>query len=152
MKNIILFLIIISPLIGLSCKNKKESYQLKIQERQLSHPIVVINQDTLSVEISDTQEKRKIGLMFRDKLEWNKGMLFIFDEETSLEFWMKNTRIPLSIAFINSKYVIVDIQQMKPFSKDTYLSKFPALYALEVNKGWFKQHNIKAGEMLSIHF
>jgi len=135
-----------------SCKTRDKPEQGDIPQSSSSSPFAVINKDTLLIEISDTPEKRKLGLMFRDGLAWDKGMLFIFENEKPLAFWMKNTRIPLSVAFINSKRTIVDIQNMQVMTEDEHKSRFPALYALEVNKGWFKQHNIRIGDKISFHY
>lgn len=90
--------------------------------------------------------------MFREKLDENRGMLFIFENERLLLFWMRNTKVPLSIAFINSKEIIVDIQDMEPMTETGHRSRFPAIYALEVNQGWFKKHNVKIGDTVSLHF
>ena len=100
----------------------------------------------LVIEIADTQEKRGRGLMFRKKLMKNNGMLFVFNRELRLNFWMKNTYIPLSIAYINRQGIINEIYHMKPLDTSiTYPSRFLAKYALEVNKGWFKKNNIFKG-------
>ena len=84
--------------------------------------------------------------MHRKDLPSDQGMLFVYFRETELSFWMKNTYIPLSVAFINSDGVIVDIQHMEPETTTSHKSKKPALYALETNKGWFKKHGIKEGD------
>ena len=105
----------------------------------------------LQVEVADTPEARSQGLMSRPRLADNAGMLFIFEEQGSWGFWMKNTLIPLSIAFIDADWVIVDIKDMKvapspangPF--DIYESVKPFKYALEVNRGYFKTKGIGAG-------
>ncbi len=86
--------------------------------------------------------------MYRDSLPENHGMLFVFDREQPLAFWMKNTKIPLSIAFLNKDFVIVDIQDMEPFSEKTHISAVPAMYALEVNQGFFRKHGIEVGDTL----
>ena len=108
----------------------------------------------VEVEVARTDTQRSRGLMYRRQLDENKGMLFVFDKEKALSFWMKNTFIPLSIAFVNSNCTIVDIQKMQPHSlliKDlpTYTSKRPAKYALEMNQGWFSKNKIKVGDRLS---
>ncbi len=113
---------------------------------------VVIKSDTLFVEVAVTPEEREIGLMYREFLPENNGMLFIFEQESRLSFWMKNTFIPLSIAFINSDGIIVDIQQMEPMTTKSHISRFPAKYALEVNKGWFKKHRIAVGDTVRFLF
>ena len=144
-------IILLSLLISYSCREREENFQKEITPKH-SSPFVVIREETLHVEISNTEKKRAAGLMFRDKLAENRGMLFIFEQERPLMFWMKNTTIPLSIAFINSKGLIVDIQDMKPMTSDGYVSRFPGIYALEVNQGWFKKHSIRIGDTVSFHF
>jgi hypothetical protein len=102
---------------------------------------------TLFVELAQDDEKRERGLMFRESLPENQGMLFIFDIEHRLSFWMRNTFVPLDIAFMDATGVIVDIQQMQPLDETrSYVSTFPALYAIEVNQGWFKRHGIEVGD------
>ena len=95
------------------------------------------------------QEKAK-GLMFRENLEKDEGMIFVYGREEYLSFWMKNTRIPLSIAFLDKTGKIVDIQDMTPFSLQSHVSAFPAQYALEVNQGWFKQNGISVGQGIKL--
>lgn len=104
----------------------------------------------LRVEVSKTLEERALGLMYRDSLSDTMGMLFIFEWQQPLIFWMKNTRIPLSIAFINEEGEIVDIQDMKPMDLSLYASAYPARFALEVNRGWFDRHGIRVGDRVRI--
>ena len=100
------------------------------------------------VEVADTDAEHQLGLMGRTALPEDRGMLFIFDEERELSFWMKDTLIPLSVAFMNSEGRIVDIQDMKPLDDDPphYVSAEPARYALEVNRGFFEERGIKVGD------
>lgn len=104
----------------------------------------------LKIEVADTPETLQQGLMFRKELPENQGMLFIFQESRYLSFWMKNTLIPLSIAFLDEHFVIVDIQDMDPLDETLHRSKKPARYALEVNQGWFKKHQIAIGDTLNV--
>ncbi len=115
-------------------------------------PFAVIKDETLFVEISSTPKDRTLGLMFRDTLPEMTGMLFIFEFEARHSFWMKNTTIPLSIAFINSNHTIVDIQDMAPLSLKEHTPRFPCLFALEVNQHWFKKHGIGIGDSVQVHF
>ncbi|MEK7355547.1 MAG: DUF192 domain-containing protein, partial [Bdellovibrionota bacterium] len=115
---------------------------------------ISIGKHVLTVEIADTALRREHGLMFRKELAPNSGMLFIFDSEQPLAFWMKNTLIPLSIAYIDKNKRIVDIQEMVPavtgdmFPK-SYPSKKPAMYALEMSKGWFAKNSVGIGSKFS---
>lgn len=104
----------------------------------------------LEVEVAITPEEQILGLMYRDTLEDNEGMLFIFPKEKQLSFWMKDTRIPLSIAFIKADGRIMQIESMKPYSLDTHVSREKVKYALEMKDGWFKAHNIKVGDAVKI--
>ena len=103
----------------------------------------------LRVEVAQTLEARARGLMFRTHLPEDAGMLFVFERPARLAFWMKNTLIPLSIAFIDDRWRIVDIQDMDPPPPGgkipVYLSRVPARYALEVNQGFFRRHGITVG-------
>ena len=99
----------------------------------------------INVEVAATPQQRERGLMFRDELDEKWGMLFVYDKEEPRQFWMKNTKIPLSIAFIDRGLVVRDIQDMTPMSEEMHLSKAPAIYALEVNQGWFARHHITPG-------
>jgi uncharacterized membrane protein (UPF0127 family) len=100
------------------------------------------------VEVAKTPEERAKGLMNRRHLGENEGMLFIFEREDVHGFWMKNTLIPLSIAFIDKEGRIVKIADMKPLTLESHNPPKPILYALEMNQGWFSAHNIKAGDIL----
>lgn len=92
--------------------------------------------------------------MHRKSLDDDKGMLFIFEEERPLSFWMKNTYIPLSIAFFNHRKEIINVVDMEPdglfrLKLDSYFSAGPAQYALEMNRGWFKKNDIDVGSKFS---
>ncbi|MBO0998529.1 DUF192 domain-containing protein [Bacillus sp. SD075] len=103
----------------------------------------------LTVQVADTQRKIEKGLMFVEKLSENEGMLFVFSEQIYGGFWMKNTFIPLSIAFLDSDGEILKILDMKPCKKDICPTYDPGLfyrYAIEVNLGWFEKNQIKEGD------
>ena len=97
------------------------------------------------VEIAATDTERERGLMGRTALAEDAGMLFVFDREQQLSFWMKDTLIPLSIAYINESGRIVDIQDMQPLDETLHPSTEPAKYALEVNGGFFVARGIQVG-------
>ena len=84
--------------------------------------------------------------MNRDSLPEDHGMLFVYPEEQILSFWMRNTRIPLDIAFIDRNGFILEIQQMQPHDDKSHASKQPAMYALEVRLGWFEDHEVEPGD------
>jgi uncharacterized membrane protein (UPF0127 family) len=113
---------------------------------------IKIGSKIVEVEIAKTPDQHQYGLMNRNSLPENNGMLFIFENEQTLSFWMKNTFIDLSIAYIDKNKQIVDIQEMKATNQmmvddlPSYPSAKPALYALEMNRGWFKKNKIKIGQ------
>lgn len=99
----------------------------------------------LKAELAKDNDTRSIGLMNRFSLKPDHGMLFIFKEVGMVGMWMKNTYVPLSVAFIDEKGVILNIENMKPQVLDTHSTIAPALYALEMKMGWFDSHGIKPG-------
>ena len=106
----------------------------------------------LNVEVAATEQARQKGLMYRMSLPENDGMLFIFEKDKRLSFWMKNTYIPLDIAFIDSRGVITDILQMQPLDTSVlYNSSTEVRYALEVNQWWFAKHGIIPGSKIGLH-
>lgn len=110
--------------------------------------LVKLTIDTAVVwaEVADRPETRQLGLMYRREMPKDQGMLFIFEEPQILDFWMKNTYLPLDIAFISSDGTILNIEAMKPLDdKPRYRSRGPARYALEVNQGWFAARGIGPG-------
>lgn len=104
----------------------------------------------LYIEISMLPVERAKGLSKREKLPQDHGMLFVYNNERILYYWMKDTSIPLSIAFIRKNGVVIGIYDMKPFSLDTVSSIYPCMYALEVNKGWFKDAGLEIGDYIAI--
>jgi uncharacterized membrane protein (UPF0127 family) len=96
----------------------------------------------LVAEVAATEATRTTGLMNRFSLQPDHGMLFVFKEPGPQAFWMKNTYVPLSIAFIDGDGRIINIEDMAPQTENTHPSRGPALYALEMKKGWFADRNI----------
>lgn len=118
--------------------------------------ITIINTENkavvLTAEIADNDYLRSKGLMFRKQLDKNRGMIFVYQTEEYLTFWMKNTYLPLSIAFIGANGTINDIHDMRPLDTSVlYPSKSPARFALEVNQGWFKDNKIVPGCKITLH-
>lgn len=99
----------------------------------------------LYCEIADTPQKRSLGLMYRKNIHPKLGMLFIFPKAQNLSFWMKNTLIPLDIAFINSNGIIMQLERMTPLDQNVTRSHQKASYALEVNAGFFQKYGIVPG-------
>jgi len=113
---------------------------------------ITIEGRPLKVEVADTADKRGLGLMYREKLPKNRGMLFLYKVPTTSGFWMKNTKIPLSIAFIDENLRIIEIQDMRPLDLTPHRPSRPFKYALEVNLGWFRERGIGPGASVELHF
>jgi uncharacterized protein len=105
-----------------------------------------INGHAIRAEVARTPEERSKGLMHRRHMSKNDGMLFVFDQPQTVSMWMKNTLLPLSVAFIDEQGRIINIAEMLPETLDTHSSLAPAKYALEMNAGWFDKHHILAGK------
>jgi uncharacterized membrane protein (UPF0127 family) len=122
----------------------------KNKVRTVNPTKVRINGQEIFVEIADSPNERAKGLMFREKLDEDKGMLFIFENEDHRSFWMKNTYIPLDILWIDSKEKIVHIEKEVPPCETEkcppYTSDAKAKYVLEVNSGWAEKNNVKIGD------
>ena len=102
----------------------------------------------IKAEVAETQEQRAIGLMHRRSMPVNEGMLFVFEQPQVQCFWMKNTLLPLSIAFVTDDGSIVNIADMQPMSEASHCSAKPVRFALEMNQGWFAKRALKAGTKL----
>ncbi|WP_018948096.1 DUF192 domain-containing protein [Thioalkalivibrio sp. ALMg11] len=105
-----------------------------------------LGEQALTIEIAATDRSRRIGLMHRDHLPPDRGMLFIWPRPAQYGMWMQNTRIPLDVAFIDADFTIANIASMTPHSTRIHDAKRPVLYALEVNAGWFEEHGIAPGD------
>jgi len=103
----------------------------------------------MQVEVAVTPQEHAIGLMHRTSMGANDGMLFVFDRPGVQCFWMKNTLIPLSVAFVADDGTVVNLDEMKPQTLDSHCSTQPVRYVLEMNTGWFKKKGIKPGQKLS---
>lgn len=113
--------------------------------------MLVVGHDTVLVEVADNEPQREVGLMFRTVMAENEGMLFVFDSEGIYPFWMRNTELPLSIAFIDRAGIIADIQDMAPHDERTdHSPPRPILYALEMNQGWFERHRVVKGDTVQV--
>ena len=110
---------------------------------------LTINGFKLTVEVARTSEQQMTGLMYRFSLKPDHGMVFVFERSEPRAFWMKNTYIPLSIAFVAADGRIVNIDDMAPQDETTHPSSGPAMYAIEMRKGWFAERGIKAGDRVT---
>ena len=102
----------------------------------------------IHAEVARTDEQRAIGLMARKEMAQNAGMIFVFEQPAQQCFWMRNTLIPLSAAFVADDGTIVNIVEMQPLSDTSHCSVKPVRYVLEMNKGWFDKRGLKAGAKL----
>ena len=136
--SLITILLLLTPL--LSCKSKK----LPVKD------IKIVRQDgtefTVAAEIAEKAEDRNHGFMERKNIPDGTGMLFVFEKDQILSFWMKNTPHPLSIAYIDSKGKIRNIYDMTPYSLSSIISTVSVRYALEVPQGWYKKNGIAEGD------
>ncbi len=117
--------------------------------RALARTSLSIGNGTLDVELATDQSSRETGLMNRTSLQATEGMLFIFPEAKQVHFWMKKTTLPLSVAYINSHGRIIEIHDLEPLSEQLVPSSSSnILYVLEVNRGWFSEHQVLAGDII----
>ena len=118
-------------------------------DARLKTTTVRVGPHALKVEVVASGEDRARGLMNRKSLGRNDGMLFVFDEPAYHSMWMKNTLIPLSVAFIDAQGTILNILDMEPQTLDSHMSAGPSIYAIETNKGWFAGKKVKAGDKVT---
>lgn len=110
---------------------------------------VKFGDDTLWAEVADEEGERQQGLMFRHEMGADVGMLFVFERAHRVSFWMRNTPLPLSIAYLDSEKKVLNIEKMAPYDDRNYVwSKGEALYAVEAHQGWFEKRGIKAGDVV----
>lgn len=103
----------------------------------------------IDTQVAQTPEQRSIGLMFRTDMHAHEGMLFVFEQPATQCFWMKNTLIPLTAAFVADDGTIVNLADMKPQTTDSHCSAKPVRFVLEMNQGWFAKRGLKAGSKLT---
>lgn len=111
---------------------------------------LVINNHLLTTEVACSNEKRSYGLMNRNTIPEDTGMIFFFSHPAKQAFWMKDTLIPLSIAFVDEHWTIIDIREMKALDETPVISNGKALYAIEANQNWFSNRSIKVGDQVYI--
>ena len=133
------FLLLTLPGLGWS----QESPQLQLPRVTLSAGMHLIH-----AQVAATNEQRATGLMFRKEMPASEGMLFVFEQPSSQCFWMKNTLLPLTAAFVADDGTIVNLADMKPQTTNAHCSAQPVRYVLEMNQGWFAKRGIKAGSKL----
>ena len=107
-----------------------------------------VGKHPVEVQLANTPQAHTIGLMYRKHMPTNEGMLFAFERSGIQCFWMKNTLLPLTAAFIDDDGRIVNLADMQPQTENNHCSAKPVRYVLEMNQGWFKQHGVKAGDVV----
>lgn len=137
-------------LIATSILISAASLNFALAQQPLQFPVksLSVGIHLIKAEVASNDAEREQGLMFREKMAPNEGMLFIFDKPHIVCMWMKNTLLPLSVAFIDADGKIINIENMQPQTTDPHCAKKPAQYALEMNEGWFKQKYIRPNSMV----
>jgi uncharacterized membrane protein (UPF0127 family) len=139
MKNIALGLISLAIALG-NTSQAQTAPQMDLARIKLSAGMHLID-----TQVAATPEQRSIGLMFRKEMPQSEGMLFVVEQASQQCFWMKNTVLPLTAAFVADDGTIVNLADMKPMTADAHCSAQPVRYVLEMNQGWFARKGIKAG-------
>ncbi len=119
------------------------SPQMNLQRVELS-----AGMHRIEAQVAASAQERQIGLMFRHEMPQHEGMLFVFEQPATQCFWMKNTPLPLTAAFVTNDGTIVNLADMKPMAEDSHCSAKPVRYVLEMNHGWFTKKGLKAGSKL----
>ena len=117
-------------------------------QMNLQRVVLSAGMHQIDAQVASSSEQRQIGLMFRKDMPQHEGMIFVFDQPTKQCFWMKNTPLPLTAAFLADDGTIVNLADMKPQALDAHCSDKPVRYVLEMNQGWFAKKGIKAGSKL----
>lgn len=136
MNKIVLLLLLASSLLG---------SQSALADQKLPRVALNIGIHLVHAEVAANDTARQQGLMFRQTMRPNEGMVFVFEVPVQLCMWMKNTYLPLSVAFLDQEGRILNIEDMQPQTTNRHCAIKPALYALEMNQGWFKKKNIRPG-------
>jgi uncharacterized membrane protein (UPF0127 family) len=139
-------LLLAAALVGAACGNGGPP---AVPGAQLPVDWLTVAGHRITVEIAREPGERSRGLMFRERLPIDHGMLFVFEVEDVQAFWMRNTKIPLSIAYADANGRIVRIADLEPLDERPVTSIAPSLYALEMNRGWFAAHAVVAGDRIT---
>ena len=139
-RTLTLVLTLVGTLLGTSAAWSQEQPQMDLQRIGLRAGMYRID-----AQVALTPEQRQTGLMFRKEMPAQEGMLFVFEQPAPQCFWMKNTLLPLTAAFVADDGRIVNLADMKPQTTDSHCSEEPVRYVLEMNQGWFAKKNIKKG-------
>ncbi|VWX63119.1 conserved exported hypothetical protein [Burkholderiales bacterium 8X] len=126
------------------------SFAAQAQEPQtnLQRTRLTVGMYQIDAQVAQTPQQRQVGLMFREQMPDAEGMIFVFEQPATQCFWMRNTLLPLTAAFVADDGRIVNLADMKPQTDDSHCSEEPVRYVLEMNQGWFAKKNIKKGAKL----
>jgi uncharacterized membrane protein (UPF0127 family) len=144
MKSLFSFFAALLAAATLACAALAQEPQMSLQRVRLA-----AGMHQIEAQLAQTHEQRMTGLMHRRDMPQHEGMLFVFEQPAMQCFWMKNTLLPLSIAFVADDGTIVNIDEMAPETLDSHCSAKPVRYVLEMNKGWFSKKGIKAGARIT---
>jgi len=132
-------------LLGITAALVNPSHAQNAPQMDLPRVKLSAGMHLIDAQMAATQDQRSIGLMFRREMPQSEGMLFAFEQASVQCFWMKNTLLPLTAAFVANDGTIVNLADMKPQTTDSHCSKEPVRFVLEMNQGWFGKKGIKAG-------
>ncbi|MEO5672591.1 MAG: DUF192 domain-containing protein [Ramlibacter sp.] len=138
-------------ILALACLALAAALPVQAQEPQMNLPRVTLSSGMhqIDAQVAQSPDQRATGLMFRKEMPQHEGMLFIFDQPTVQCFWMKNTLLPLTAAFVGDDGTVVNLVDMKPQTTDSHCSEKPVRFVLEMNRGWFARKGIRAGMKLA---
>lgn len=136
----------VSGLMAAMVLNSALAAPTALPQSPLPQQQLTMGMHVITVEVARTPQAQEIGLMHRTSLPANQGMLFVFDQKQTACFWMKNTRIPLSLAFLDDDGTILQLTDMTPHSLQAHCSNRPVRLALEMNRGWFRNKKIQVGQ------
>lgn len=146
-----LLAVLVAMMVGAACTGAIAQASAQPPQSPQVLPTVQLSAGMHKVKamLAQTPEQRRIGLMFRREMPINEGMLFVFEQPNVQCFWMKNTLLPLSIAFVSDDGTVLNVDEMKPQTEDSHCSAGPVRFVLEMNTGWFAKRGIQAGAKLS---
>jgi uncharacterized membrane protein (UPF0127 family) len=136
---------IVIGLLGLTAAFANISHAQNMPQMDLQHIKLSAGMHLIDTQVAASPEQRSTGLMFRQNMPPSEGMLFVFEQASMQCFWMKNTLLPLTAAFVADDGTIVNLVDMKPQTLDSHCSTKPVRYVLEMNQGWFSKKGIKVG-------
>jgi uncharacterized membrane protein (UPF0127 family) len=140
---------IVTSLVWLVCLLSGFAYAQGQPQMNLQRAKLQAGMHQLDVQLALTPDQRQIGLMYRAEMPQHEGMLFVFEQAAQQCFWMKNTLLPLTAAFVADDGTIVNLVDMQPQTTDSHCSSKPVRFVLEMNQGWFAKKSIKAGYKLA---